>query len=65
LVALAPYAPYAIGCWLFFMITAFHAALLRSQEELHISVVEASLRQTARKKTPAGHGRRGGRWPVA
>ena len=39
--ALAPYVPYAIGCWLFFMITAFHAALLRSQEELHISVVEA------------------------
>ena len=39
--ALMPYAPYAIGCWLFFMMTAFHAALLRSQEELHISVVEA------------------------
>ncbi len=39
--ALAPYVPYAIGCWLFFMITAFHAALLRSQEELHISIVEA------------------------
>jgi hypothetical protein len=39
--ALAPYVPYAIGCWLFFIITAFHAALLRSQEELHISVVEA------------------------
>jgi hypothetical protein len=39
--ALAPYVPYAIGCWLFFMITAFHAALLRSQEELHISLVEA------------------------
>jgi hypothetical protein len=37
----------------------------RSQEEMHISVVEASLRQTVRKKTPAGHGRRGGRWPVA
>jgi hypothetical protein len=39
--ALVPYVPYAIGCWLFFMVTAFHAALLRSQEELHISVVEA------------------------
>jgi hypothetical protein len=39
--ALAPYVPYAVGIWLFFMITAFHAALLRSQEELHISVVEA------------------------
>ncbi len=39
--ALAPYVPYAIGCWLFFIMTAFHAALLRSQEELHISVVEA------------------------
>jgi hypothetical protein len=39
--ALAPYIPYAIGCWLFFMITTFHAALLRSQEELHISIVES------------------------
>jgi hypothetical protein len=39
--ALAPYVPYAIGGWLFFIVTAFHAALLRSQEELHISVVEA------------------------
>ncbi len=39
--ALAPYVPYAIGGWLFFIITAFHAALLRSQEELHISVVDA------------------------
>lgn len=39
--ALAPYVIYAIGCWLFFVITAFHAALLRSQEELHISVLEA------------------------
>jgi len=39
--ALAPYVPYVIGCWVFFVATAFHAALLRSQEELHISVVEA------------------------
>jgi hypothetical protein len=39
--ALVPYIPYALGCWLFFIVTAFHAALLRSQEELHISVVEA------------------------
>lgn len=39
--ALMPYLPYAIGCWLFFVVTAFHAALLRSQEEMHISVVEA------------------------
>ncbi|MGB0065588.1 MAG: hypothetical protein WBP85_14190 [Terracidiphilus sp.] len=38
---LMPYVPYVIGCWLFFMVTAFHAALLRSQEELHFSVVEA------------------------
>ena len=37
---LMPYVPYVIGCWLFFMVTAFHAALLRSQEELHFSVVE-------------------------
>jgi hypothetical protein len=35
--ALALYVPYAIGCWLFFVLTAFHAALLRSQEEMHIS----------------------------
>lgn len=39
--ALAPYLPYAIGGWLFFVFTAFHAALLRSQEELHISVLQA------------------------
>jgi len=39
--ALAPYVPYVIACWLFFMATAFHAALLRSQEELRVSVVEA------------------------
>jgi hypothetical protein len=38
--ALMPYLPYAIGCWIFFLLTAFHAALLRSQEELHVSVVQ-------------------------
>lgn len=38
--ALMPYIPYVVGGWLFFVITAFHAALLRSQEELHVSVVE-------------------------
>ena len=33
---LAPHVPYAAGCWIFFVTTAFLAAVLRSQEELRI-----------------------------
>ncbi|MGD0913082.1 MAG: hypothetical protein ABR928_14385 [Terracidiphilus sp.] len=36
--ALAPHLPYVIGCWVFFVTTAFLAAILRSQEELRILV---------------------------
>jgi hypothetical protein len=38
--ALAAHVPYVVGCWVFFIITAFLAAILRSQEELRILVTE-------------------------
>jgi hypothetical protein len=39
--ALVPHLPYAVGCWIFFITTAFLAAILRSQEELRVLVAEA------------------------
>jgi hypothetical protein len=39
--ALVPHLPYALGCWIFFVTTAFLAAILRSQEELRILVAQA------------------------
>jgi hypothetical protein len=36
-----PYLPFALGGWIFFMSSAFHAALLRSQEEVRVPLVEA------------------------
>ena len=38
--AIAPHLPYAIGCWIFFVSTAFLAAILRSQEELRVLVAQ-------------------------
>jgi len=38
--ALVPHLPYAVGCWVFLITTAFLAAILRSQEELRILVTE-------------------------
>jgi hypothetical protein len=39
--ALIPHLPYAVGCWVFFVTTAFLAAILRSQEELRVLVAQA------------------------
>ena len=39
--ALVPYLPYAVGCWVFFVTTAFLAAILRSQEELRVLMAQA------------------------
>jgi hypothetical protein len=36
--SLAPHVPFAAGCWIFFVTTAFLASILRSQEELRIVV---------------------------
>lgn len=38
---LQPYAPYLVGCWLFFLSMGFLAAILRSQEELRVPAMTA------------------------
>ena len=34
-----PHLPYFIGCWLFLATASFHTAILRSQEQVQLSVI--------------------------
>ena len=47
--ALVPHLHYAVGCWIFFVTTAFLAAILRSPEGLRVLVTAAQGRRIWRE----------------